>query len=63
MSIDGFIAAPDNALGWMLRRPDQELDDDIVVLFSAAATGVIGYPTALGKVSIYLAPRFLRVLR
>jgi hypothetical protein len=63
ISIDGFIAEPDNELDWMVRRPDQELNDDIVASIGAADTGVIGYPTALGKVSIYLAPRFLRALR
>ncbi len=50
MSLDGFIAGPNNELDWMTRRVDQELNDDVIALMSSADTGVIGYPTAVGMV-------------
>ncbi|MCW2913389.1 MAG: hypothetical protein JWN52_1457 [Actinomycetia bacterium] len=45
-TIDGFVAGPDNQLDWMVQTPDQELNDDVVALFSRADSGFLGYPVA-----------------
>ena len=50
MSMDGFVAGTDNELDWMLRRPDQELNDDTLAFISGADTGVMGYPAAKGMI-------------
>jgi dihydrofolate reductase len=53
MSMDGFIAGPDNELDWMIGRPDQELNDDIAALLTAADTRIIGYPAAEEMISFW----------
>lgn len=50
MSLDGFLCGPHGELDWMLRTPDQELNDDIVAIISSADTGMMGYPTAVGMI-------------
>ncbi len=50
VSFDGYLAGPGGELDWMLRTPDQELNDDIVALFSSADMGIIGYPAAVGMI-------------
>ncbi len=50
MTFDGFIAGPNNELDWMLPLTDAALNDDIAALLSAADTGLIGYPTAVGMI-------------
>ncbi len=52
MSLDGFIAGPNNELDWMdgEAASDPELNKDIVDLISAADTGLMGYPTAVGMI-------------
>jgi dihydrofolate reductase len=30
MSLDGFIAGPNNELDWMVKTPDPEMDEDNV---------------------------------
>jgi dihydrofolate reductase len=54
MSLDGFLCGPNGELDWMLRTPDQELNDDIVVIISSADTGIMGYPTAVGMVPYWV---------
>jgi dihydrofolate reductase len=54
MSIDGFLCGPNGELDWMLRTPDQELNDDIVAIISSADTGIIGYPTAIGMIPYWV---------
>ena len=48
MTMDGYVAGPDNELDWMSSAPDAELTDDIVALLSGADAGFIGYPTGVG---------------
>ncbi len=48
MTLDGFLCGLNGELDWMLRTPDQELNDDIVTIISSADTGIIGHPTAIG---------------
>jgi dihydrofolate reductase len=48
MTMDGYVAGPDNELDWMISAPDAELSDDIVALLSGADAGFIGYPTGAG---------------
>jgi dihydrofolate reductase len=50
MTCDGFFAGLDNELDWMSQAADQELNDDIVALFSGADSGFMGYPTAAGMI-------------
>jgi len=49
MTLDGFIAGPNNELDWM-QMPDQENNDDVVALLDGADTGLMGYPTASGMI-------------
>ena len=47
MSLDGFLAGPNNELDWMQRTPDDgEMNKDIVSIIEDADTGVVGYPKA-----------------
>lgn len=50
MTLDGFIAGPNDELDWLMQTPDQELNDDIVALINSADTGIMGYPTASGMI-------------
>ncbi len=50
MSLDGFVAGPNNELDWMLPVTDPELSSDILDLFRTADAGIIGYPTYAGMV-------------
>jgi dihydrofolate reductase len=50
MTLDGFIAGPNNELDWMSQTPDQEQNDDIVALLNGADAGFMGYPTASGMI-------------
>src|SRR5258707_9851980 len=53
MTVDGFVAGPNNELDWMSRLPDQELTDDIVAFLGRFDTGFIGYPTASGMMAYW----------
>jgi dihydrofolate reductase len=53
MSMDGFIAGPNNELDWMINRSDLELNQDIEGLITAADTGIMGYPTASGMIPFW----------
>ncbi len=50
MSLDGFVAGPNNELDWMLPVTDPELSADIMDLFRTVDAGIIGYPTYTGMV-------------
>ena len=50
VTLDGFLCGPNGELDWMLRTTDQELNDDIVAIISSADTGLMGYPTAVGRI-------------
>jgi dihydrofolate reductase len=50
ITLDGFIAGPNNELDWMLNTPDQALNDDIVALLRASDAGFLGYPVAQGMI-------------
>ncbi len=52
MSLDGFIAGPNNDLDWIEQSAasDPDLNEDIVTLISGADTGIMGYPTAVGMI-------------
>ena len=50
MSLDGFIAGPNNELDWMLQTADPELTRDMVTLFEGVDAGFLGYPTYAGMV-------------
>jgi dihydrofolate reductase len=50
MSLDGFFCGPNGELDWMLRTPDQELNDDAYAVLGSADTGMIGYPTAVDMI-------------
>ena len=53
MSLDGFVAGPNNELDWMLPVTDPELSADIMDLFRTADAGIIGYPTYTGMVQYW----------
>jgi dihydrofolate reductase len=49
MSLDGFIAGPNNELEWMMETPhDAEMMKDSIALINDADTGVMGFPTGSG---------------
>jgi dihydrofolate reductase len=48
MTMDGYVAGPNNELDWMSSATDAELTGDIVALLSGADAGFIGYPTGSG---------------
>ncbi|HLO16019.1 MAG TPA: dihydrofolate reductase family protein [Anaerolineales bacterium] len=50
MSLDGFIASPNNELDWMLPVMDQEMGRDSVNFFKELDGGFMGYPTASGMI-------------
>jgi dihydrofolate reductase len=50
VTVDGFIAGPNNELDWMVGKPDRELNDDIVALVQASDAGFLGYPVAQGMI-------------
>lgn len=50
MSLDGFIAGPNNELDWMLQTADPELTRDMVTLFEGVDAGFLGYPTYAGMI-------------
>ena len=50
MSLDGFVAGPNNELDWMVPVTDPELSTDIMDLFRTADAGIVGYPTYTGMV-------------
>jgi dihydrofolate reductase len=50
VTLDGFIAGPNNELDWMTQTPDQEQNEDIVALLRGADAGIMGYPTATGMI-------------
>ena len=50
MTLDGFVAGPNNELDWMLRTPDPEMNKDSVDLFMGIDAGFMGYPTASGMI-------------
>ena len=50
MTLDGFVAGPNNELDWMLRTPDPEMNMDSVDLFMGIDAGFMGYPTASGMI-------------
>jgi len=53
MSMDGFIAGPNNELDWMQQAMDPEMTQDAVELFERADTGLIGYPTGVGMIGYW----------
>ena len=53
MSMDGFIAGPNNELDWMQQTMDPEMTQDAVELFERADTGLIGYPTGVGMIAYW----------
>jgi dihydrofolate reductase len=50
MTLDGFIAGPDNELDWMSQIPDPGLNADIVSLLRSVDAGFLGYPVAQGMI-------------
>lgn len=50
ISLDGFIAGPNNELDWMLQTADPELTRDMVTLFEGVDAGFLGYPTYAGMI-------------
>jgi dihydrofolate reductase len=46
MSVDGYVAGPNNELDWMTTSPDPDLTADTVAQLRRADAGFIGYPTA-----------------
>jgi dihydrofolate reductase len=54
MTCDGFFSGPHGELDWMAQTPDQELNDEMVVLFEGFDSGFIGYPTASGMIPYWL---------
>ena len=55
MTLDGYIAGPNNELDWMVRTHDEELNADIASLMLTADTGIIGYPTAKDMIPYWAA--------
>lgn len=53
MTVDGYLAGPNNELDWFHPASDQELNDDIVAIIGSADTGIMGYPTAPGMISYW----------
>ncbi len=53
MSVDGFVAGPNNELDWMLPTRDQELHRDRIAALKCFNVGFIGYPTALGMIGYW----------
>ncbi len=53
MTLDGYLAGPNNELDWFIPATDQALVDDIVAIIAAADTGIMGYPTAPGMVAYW----------
>jgi dihydrofolate reductase len=54
VTLDGFIAGPNNELDWMAGTSDQELNHDIVAILKRFDAGFIGYPTASGMIPYWL---------
>ncbi len=55
MTLDGYLASPNNDLDWFHPPQDQDLVDDIVGIISSADTWAMGYPTAPGMVAYWSA--------
>ncbi len=53
MTLDGYLAGPNDELDWFTPPADQQLVDDIVAIIAAADTGIMGYPTAPGMVAYW----------
>ena len=54
MTLDGFVAGPDNGLDWFTPpMDDPELDGDIVGIVKSVDTWIMGYPTAPGMVAYW----------
>jgi dihydrofolate reductase len=53
MTLDGFIAGPNNELDWMVSAADPEMNKDIVAVFEGADAGFLGYPTYFGMVQYW----------
>jgi dihydrofolate reductase len=50
MTLDGFLAGPNNELSWMVQTEDQELNKDIIAVIASADSGILGFPTASGMI-------------
>ena len=54
MTLDGFVAGPDNDLDWFTpSMDDPDLGGDIVGIVKSVDTWIMGYPTAPGMVTYW----------
>ncbi len=53
MSLDGFVAGPNNELDWMVPTPGRELTDDTIAFLKQFNTGFMGYPTGVGMMAYW----------
>jgi dihydrofolate reductase len=54
MTLDGFVAGPNNDLDWFTPpMDDPELDSDIVEIVESVDTWIMGYPTGPGMVAYW----------
>ncbi len=55
MTLDGYLAGPQNELDWFHVPDERELVDDITHILDPADTWLMGYPTAPGMVAYWSA--------
>ncbi len=53
MTLDGYLAGPNNELDWFTPSEDPQLVGDIVAIIGSADTGVMGYPTGPGMIAYW----------
>lgn len=55
MTLDGYLARPNNQLDWFHLPEEQDLISDIVAILDSADTWIMAYPTAPGMIAYWTA--------